>query len=75
MGNSQETSERAGKLFAEHDNESMQILIDLWGDDHTYSIAVKQRMEVLKQVLNNDLKEQDKINTRQQVNCEQVTKN
>jgi len=32
-------------------------------------------MEVLKQVLNNDLKEQDKINTRQQVNCEQVTKN
>jgi len=71
LGNSQENSERAGKLFAEHDKESMQLLIDLWGDDHTYGIAVKQRMEVLKQVLTNDLKEQDKINTCHEGNCDE----
>ncbi|WP_019028642.1 monovalent cation:proton antiporter-2 (CPA2) family protein [Colwellia piezophila] len=70
LGNSQETSERAGKIFAEHDEESMQLLADLWGDDHTYGIAVKQRMEVLKQVLTNDLKEQDKINTCHEGNCD-----
>ncbi|NQZ25444.1 MAG: cation:proton antiporter [Colwellia sp.] len=74
LGNSQETSERAGKLFAEHDEESMQLLIDLWGDDHTYGIAVKQRMEVLKQVLTNDLKEQDKINTCHEGDCDEDTK-
>ena len=74
LGNSQETSERAGKLFAEHDEESMQLLIDLWGDDHTYGIAVKQSMEVLKQVLTNDLKEQDKINTCHEGNCDEYTK-
>ncbi|NQY49622.1 MAG: cation:proton antiporter [Colwellia sp.] len=74
LGNSQETSERAGKLFAEHDEESMQLLVDLWGDDHTYGIAVKQRMEVLKQVLTNDLKEQDKINTCHEGNCDEDTK-
>ena len=74
LGNSQETSERAGKLFAEHDEESMQLLVDLWGDDHTYGIAVKQRMEVLKQVLTNDLKEQDKINTCHEGDCDEDTK-
>jgi glutathione-regulated potassium-efflux system ancillary protein KefC/glutathione-regulated potassium-efflux system protein KefB len=72
LGNSTETSERAGKLFAEHDKESMQLLIDLWGDDHTYGIAVKQRMEVLKQVLINDQEEQDKLNTCQNGNCEEA---
>ena len=73
LGNSQETSERAGKLFAEHDEESMHLLMELWGDDHTYFIAVKQRMEVLKQVLTNDLKEQDKINTCHEGNCDEET--
>ena len=73
LGNSIETSERAGKLFAEHDKESMELLIDLWGDDHTYGVAVKQRMEVLKQVLTNDLKEQDKINTCHEGNCDEDT--
>jgi len=74
LGNSAETAERAGKIFAEHDKESMQLLIDLWGDDHSYGIAVKQRMEVLKQVLTNDLKEQDKINTCHEGDCDQDTK-
>jgi glutathione-regulated potassium-efflux system ancillary protein KefC len=71
LGNSTEISERAGKLFSEHDKESMQMLIDLWGDDRTYGIAVKQRMEVLKQVLINDQEEQYKLNTCQNGNCEE----
>jgi glutathione-regulated potassium-efflux system ancillary protein KefC/glutathione-regulated potassium-efflux system protein KefB len=74
LGNSQENADRAGQLFAEHDKESMQLLIDLWGDDHSYGVAVKQRMEVLKQVLTNDLKEQDKINTCHEGNCDEEIK-
>lgn len=71
LGNSQETSERAGRIFAEHDKESMQLLVDVWGDDHSYGIAVKQRMEVLKQVLTNDQQEQGKLNTCQTGDCEE----
>jgi len=71
LGNSQEISERAGQLFAEHDKESMQLLVDVWGDDHSYGIAVKQRMEVLKQVLTNDKQEQGKLNTCQSGDCEE----
>ncbi|MDO6719455.1 monovalent cation:proton antiporter-2 (CPA2) family protein [Psychrosphaera sp. 1_MG-2023] len=66
LGHSQEMSARAGRIFVEHDNESMKMLVDVWGDDYSYGVAVKQRLEVLKQVLTNDLKEQNKINTCQQ---------
>lgn len=62
LGNDEEISIRAGKLFAVHDNESMIELAELWGDDHSYGIASKQRTEDLKQVLHNDKKEQEKLN-------------
>jgi len=63
LGNDQADAKRAGELFAQHDNESLTVLADLWGDDHSYGIAVKQRIEDLKQVLRNDRSEQDKLNT------------
>jgi len=69
LGNSQTAAARAGELFAAHDHESMHTLAKLWGDDHSYGIAVKQRMEDLKQVLKNDQLEQDKLNTCQGENC------
>jgi glutathione-regulated potassium-efflux system ancillary protein KefC/glutathione-regulated potassium-efflux system protein KefB len=65
LGNSKEVAKRAGKIFAQHDNESLNILAKFWGDDHSYGIAVKQRIEDLRQVLNKDNSEQDKLNTCQ----------
>ena len=63
LGHSQADSERAGQLFSKHDNESLTLLADLWGDDHSYGVAVKQRSEDLRQVLAKDKQQQDKLNT------------
>ncbi|WNO09413.1 monovalent cation:proton antiporter-2 (CPA2) family protein [Teredinibacter sp. KSP-S5-2] len=63
LGNSPALSERAGKLFTAHDEESIKVLSELWGDDQSYGVAVRQRMDDLKQVLQNDRKEQEAINT------------
>ncbi len=65
LGNSEESAQRAGQLFSEHDRESMHVLSEVWGDDHSYGVAVKQRMELLKQVLVSDEEEQSKIQTCQ----------
>jgi len=56
LGYSQQESERAGQLFEAHDHESLQMLADLWGDDKSYGVAVRQRIEDLQQVLQNDSK-------------------
>lgn len=52
----------AGKLFSEHDEESLHKLAHLWGDDRSYGIAVKQRLEDLKQVLTDDKQQQQQLN-------------
>jgi hypothetical protein len=46
----------------------MTILADKWGDDKSYGVAVKQRSEDLKQVLQNDKIEQNKLKTCQKNN-------
>jgi len=66
LGNDKADATRAGKIFTDHDNESLRILADVWGDDKSYGIAVKQRMEDLKQVLDNDKAQQTKLNSCQQ---------
>jgi glutathione-regulated potassium-efflux system ancillary protein KefC/glutathione-regulated potassium-efflux system protein KefB len=43
-----EDSIRAGQLFSEHDKESPHVLPEVWGDVHSYGVAVKQRMELIK---------------------------
>jgi glutathione-regulated potassium-efflux system ancillary protein KefC/glutathione-regulated potassium-efflux system protein KefB len=63
LGNSREAAERAGRLFSAHDEESLHTLADVWGDDHSYGIAVKQRIEDLKHVLKKDQVEQAKLST------------
>lgn len=65
LGNSPEDSKRAGKLFSDHDKESMHVLSKVWGDDHSYGVAVKQRMELLQQVLISDKEDQSKMQTCQ----------
>lgn len=62
LGNSPESSKRAGELFSQHDEDALHTLAKLWGDDHSYGIAIKQRREELQQVLKNDKQEQDKLN-------------
>jgi glutathione-regulated potassium-efflux system protein KefB len=54
LGFSDSDAEKAGQLFNEHDQQSLQMLGALWGDDQSYGVAVKQRMEDLKQVLTAD---------------------
>ncbi|MFT6088239.1 MAG: glutathione-regulated potassium-efflux system ancillary protein KefC [Glaciecola sp.] len=63
LGNSRELAERAGQLFSAHDEESLHTLANLWGDDHSYGVAVKQRIEDLKQVLKKDQEEQENLIT------------
>ena len=60
LGNSQDSARRAGDLFSEHDKESMHLLYELWGYDHQYGLAAKERTELLQQVLANDKEEQRK---------------
>jgi len=78
LGNSRNVAERAGQLFSAHDEESLHTLADLWGDDHSYGIATKQRIEDLKQVLKKDKEDQEKLNTcsedDNQLNCNQNDK-
>ena len=63
LGNESISAIRAGQLFSEHDDDSMLKLAEVWGDDKSYGVAVKQRLEDLKQVLDDDRAEQDKLNT------------
>ena len=63
LGNDDKTAQRAGKLFSDHDHESLRLLANLWGDDHSYGVAVKQRKEDLQQVLAKDKAELAKLNT------------
>lgn len=70
LGNSNEAAEKAGELFRNYDEESLRLLANVWGDDHSYGVAVKQRMEDLKQVLNQDKAQQDKLKTCQAIQCQ-----
>ncbi len=63
LGNTKEAAERAGDIFTAHDEESIQLLADIWGDDHSYGKAVRQRMEDLKQVLISDQEHKEEMNT------------
>jgi len=74
LGNDSADARRAGEIFAQHDEESLTTLAELWGDDHSYGIAVKQRVEDLKQVLSKDKAEQGKLNTCRESVCEETHK-
>ncbi|GLS90775.1 potassium transporter [Psychromonas marina] len=69
LGNSRADAERAGRLFTKHDDESLHELAELWGDDHSYGIAVKQRVDDLQQVLSKDREEQKRLNTCKGGDC------
>ncbi|MEL0649509.1 monovalent cation:proton antiporter-2 (CPA2) family protein [Pseudoalteromonas agarivorans] len=70
LGNNKEDAERAGKLFRDHDRAAVVQLAELWGDDASYGVAVRQRMEDLKQVLQQDKQAQSDLNTCEHGDCE-----
>ena len=63
LGNDEADSKRAGEIFAQHDHESLSALENLWGDDISYGIAVKQRIDDLKQVLKKDKDKKNELKT------------
>ncbi|RZF81859.1 potassium transporter [Pseudoalteromonas sp. CO325X] len=69
LGNSAPDAQRAGELFRNHDRESLLQLAELWGDDHSYGVAVRQRMDDLKHVLAQDKQAQQKLNTCDNGDC------
>ena len=54
LGVEEQRAERITALFEQHDEESLIKLAELWGDDQSYGVAVRQRIEDLKQVLSED---------------------
>lgn len=63
LGNDFEEANRAGQIFSQYDDESLYQLANLWGDDKNYGIAVRQRLDDIKQVLQRDQNEHDKLHT------------
>lgn len=63
LGHDDRNAARAGELFRAHDIESMKVLAGVWGDDKSYGVAVKQRMEDLSQVLAQDSQASGKLSS------------
>jgi len=57
LGMDPEKATRVSNVFAKHDVESLEKLAKAWGDDKSYGIAIRQRMEDLSQVLADDQQE------------------
>ncbi len=47
-------AERAGRLFNAHDLQTLEQLATVWGDEASYGVAMRQRLEDLQQVLQAD---------------------
>ena len=54
LGLDSAAAERAGEIFVEHDEQALIELAKYWGDDKSYGVANRQRMEDLEQVLQAD---------------------
>ena len=45
---------RLMRTFKRHDEEGLQKLYEVWGDDHAYGLRIKQYVEQLEKVLTDD---------------------
>ena len=59
MGYSEAKAYRVMRTFKEHDEEGLQKLYEVWGDDHAYGLRVRQSLEQLEKVLQEDSHEED----------------
>lgn len=54
LGLNRPRAEKAGALFADHDEQLLIDLSELWGDERRYGQAARQAVEDLSQVLQNE---------------------
>ncbi len=59
LGYDEARAYRLMRTFRRHDESGLKKLYEVWGDDHTYGMRVRQNIEDLKQVLQNDSEEVD----------------
>ena len=45
---------RLMRTFKRHDEEGLEKLYEVWGDDHAYGLRVRENVEQLEQVLRDD---------------------
>jgi len=69
LGESSKVAKRAGDLFSEYDERSLQELSHVWGNDQHYGAAVRQHLDDLKQVLLEDKKQHETLNVCEDSNC------
>ena len=50
---------RVMRTFKRHDEQGLQKLYEVWGDDHAYGLRVHQGLENLEKVLQDDAQEED----------------
>jgi monovalent cation:proton antiporter-2 (CPA2) family protein len=55
LGFSAERARRHRETFQEHDEHGLRKLYEVWGDDQAYGLRIRQNLEDLKTVLQDDL--------------------
>lgn len=59
LGYSDARAYRIMRAFKQHDEEGLQKLYEVWGDDHAYGLRIRQNIEDLEQVLKDDLEDME----------------
>ncbi len=57
LGEPPERAQKIASLFEHYDEQSLRELAQVWGDEKSYGIAVRQRMEDLQKVFAHDLEQ------------------
>ncbi|MFC1696515.1 NAD-binding protein, partial [Pseudomonadota bacterium] len=57
LGYDEARAYRLMRTFKRHDEEGLQKLYEVWGDDHAYGLRVRQNVEQLEKVLKDDSEE------------------
>ena len=60
LGETPERAREVADLFEHYDEKSLHELAELWGDEKSYGLAIRQRIEDLTKVLTRDQAEQQK---------------
>lgn len=55
LGHSEVRAKRLSEKFDKHDTQGMHKLSEVWGDDHEYGLLIRQNLEELERVLQDDV--------------------
>ncbi len=59
LGNSEQRANRIMRMFKEHDEVGLKKMYDVWGDDPAYGLLVRQELQQLEKVLQDDLEDNE----------------